>query len=405
MRRGDDRLAAEAGDEQSLRIGIDARAAAEVGAGRGRYVRELLRELAALASPHRFTLYTHRPWNGEALGDRFRWCSISAPEPRWNVMTARRAALECDVLLSTNSYFTAWLSGVPTLVVVQDMVPFDPGQRPQWKEGLIQRATLPPAVRRAASLITPSESTARELGRRFPAAAPKTVVIPLAADRRFTTAPAPGDAAVRDRHGLRRPYVLTVGTLEPRKNLPRLIEAFARLGDEVRGEHELVLAGAPGWDEEETLAAVAAHRHIVRAVGFVPDEDLPALYRGAAIFAYPSLGEGFGLPVLEAMSCGVPVLTSSLSSLPEVAGDAAVYVEPRDPADIGAALGRLLEDEAARGDLAERGPARAARFTWERTARATLAALEAHARPAGRPAAAAAGRGHAGPAVREARAP
>ncbi len=146
---------------------------------------------------------------------------------------------------------------------------------------------------------------------------------------------------------MQRPYVLVTGTVEPRKNLPRLIEAFAGLDERRRAGWTLVLAGAPGWDTDASFAAVAAHRELVRTLGFVPDADLACLYRQAELFCYLSLYEGFGIPVLEAMQSGVAVLTSSVSSMPEVGGDAARYADPTDVDDIRRALGELLERRRA----------------------------------------------------------
>jgi alpha-1,3-rhamnosyl/mannosyltransferase len=167
--------------------------------------------------------------------------------------------------------------------------------------------------------------------------------------------------------------VLAVGTLEPRKNLPRLIAAWTRLPEELRSAHALALVGPRGWDDEEVLAAARAAG--VRLLGRVGDAQLHALYANATAFAYPSLYEGFGLPVLEAMAAGAPVLTSLSSSLPEVAGDAALLVDPRDTAAIAAGLERLLRDAGLRERLRVAGRARAAAFSWERTARETHALL------------------------------
>jgi len=137
-----------------------------------------------------------------------------------------------------------------------------------------------------------------------------------------------------------------------------------------------VLVGAAGWDTAQTLEAIGRHADLVQRLGHVPDADLPALYAGAELFAYPSLYEGFGLPVLEAMACGTPVLTSNLSSLPEVAGEAAFYVDPVDTGDIARALAAAIGDPARRRELAELGLMRAARFSWADTASATLRLLE-----------------------------
>ncbi len=360
-----------------MRIGIDARAAAEERGGRGTMVRELLRALARSAAPHSFELLGRERWDdGAEFDERFRWRLLPQSDPWWNVRAGATAHRFCDTFLSTNSYLTVWFTRVPSVMVVCDLVAFDDELAPQRRARVIERATLPPAVRRATALTAISQATADDLGRRFPPARAKTTVTPLAADARFGATDGPSVTEVAARHAIERPYVLAVGTLEPRKNLPRLIEAFALLPDELRDAHELVLVGAAGWETEATMRSIAAHGGLVRALGHVPDADLPALYRGAALFAYPSLYEGFGLPVLEAMTAGATVLTSDISSLPEVAGDAALYCDPRSSESIRDALARGLGDPAGAAELARRGTARAATFSWDRYAAETLAVLE-----------------------------
>jgi glycosyltransferase involved in cell wall biosynthesis len=358
----------------SLRIAIDARAAAEVGAGRGRYVRELLRALSELDTPHRFLLLGRRRWDDAALDERFTWALPQATDPRWLGAAARAAYGRCDVLLATNTYALTLLVRVPSVAVVYDLVAFDPAMRAP-RGSLAERVTLPLALRRARALACISESTRAALVKRFPAAREKALAIPLAADPAFG-APAAEDAAVVARHGLRKPYLLCTGTLEPRKNLPRLIAAFAALPHGLRDGFDLVLAGARGWDEAETFAAVRAHADKVRTLGYVPDDDLRAIFRRASAFAFPSLGEGFGLPVLEAMKAGVPVLASDIPVLREVGGDAALYADPLDVEALSAGLQTLLGDERGRARLAHLGAERAAAFSWQRTARETLAAVE-----------------------------
>jgi alpha-1,3-rhamnosyl/mannosyltransferase len=358
-----------------MRVGIDARAASEERAGRGTMVRELLLALDRLDPPHSFELVARTPWE-MPLSDRFRWRLSASSDPWWNVRTGMSAHRFCDVFVSTNSYLTVWFTRVPTVMMVCDLIAFDDALHPQRRAKVIERATLPAAVRRATWIAAISQATASDLRGRFPRAAGKTAVTPLAADRRFGRDEPPSADEVRGRHRLARPYVLAVGTLEPRKNLPRLIEAFAALPPDVRDRHELVLVGALGWETDETLAAIGRHRDRVRALGHVPDEELPALYRGAALFAYPSLYEGFGLPVLEAMAAGTPVLTSNVSSMPEVGGDAAVYCDPRDTASIREGLLSVLSDEHAGGALAEAGRRRAQEFSWDRHAREMLALIE-----------------------------
>jgi glycosyltransferase involved in cell wall biosynthesis len=178
----------------------------------------------------------------------------------------------------------------------------------------------------------------------------------------------------RERHGIPDRYFLFVGTLEPRKNLVRLLEAAATLA----APPALVLAGRDGWHSTPIHTAIARARRKLPVItpGFVTEAEKAALYRGALAFAFPSLYEGFGLPVLEAFAAGTPVLTSNTSALPEVAGDAAILVDPRDVAAIRDALRRLVEDADLRRRLSAAGTARLRRFSWEHTARETLAVYE-----------------------------
>jgi len=166
------------------------------------------------------------------------------------------------------------------------------------------------------------------------------------------------------RLGLSRPYLLFVGTIEPRKNVDLLLDAYQGLPASLRDEFDLVLAGPIGWASPATLARVRAMRYL----GYVPEPDLAPLTAAAAAFAYPSLYEGFGFPVAQAMAAGVPVVTSNVSSLPEIAGDAALLVDPRSLQELRDALVRLLESPSLRAGLAARGRERAERFRWERCA-------------------------------------
>lgn len=236
-------------------------------------------------------------------------------------------------------------------------------------------ATLP----EADQIIADSQATRDDLIQLTATDASRVHVVYPGCDARFTNIAADAArATVAQRFGLRHPYLLHVGTLEPRKNAVALLRAFERLVTGPAAGHTLVLVGRRGWIYEPILAALQAPALAgrVRLLDDVGNDDLPALYAAADLFVYPSLYEGFGLPVAEAMACGVPVITSATSSLPEVAGDAAIFVDPRDDAALAAAVARVLGDADLRATLAARGRTQAARFTWDRCARETLAVYE-----------------------------
>jgi alpha-1,3-rhamnosyl/mannosyltransferase len=361
-------------DSRPLTIGIDARAAVEVPAGRGRVVRELLGALAELTDDrHAYLLYTRRPWQEANLKDPFRWRTIQARDPWWHLRTARAANRESDVFLSTNSYLTTWFLRVPSVPIVHDLLAFEPAMRPNRRSAIIERLTLGPAVRRSAAFIANSQTTADALASRFPATAARTVVAHLGAEPgRRGSLPSEATAGLPPAG-----FVLAVGTLEPRKNLPRLVAAYAELDEELQRRHPLAVVGARGWETGETLAALRSLGERCMLLGYVSDAALDELYRRCALFCYPSLGEGFGLPVLEAMACGAAVVTSGVSALTEVGGNAVEYVDPRDTSSIAAGIRRVLCDTSRRTELREAGLRRAGEFSWARFAQRVLEVLDA----------------------------
>ena len=252
-----------------------------------------------------------------------------------------------------------------------------------WFPELLQRRTVvvpdlpgfgksaPLAARQARRIITLSRHSARDIARLLRVPLDKIAVVPAAPRDVFHRAPDPRAVAdVQRRYGR---FLLCVGVLAPQKNLERVLRAFAQVRD---GATQLVLAGRPaGAYADVILRPLARELDVERRVVFADapdDETLRTLYHAAVALVYPSLGEGFGLPLVEAMACGCPVLTSNVSSLPEVAGDAALLVDPRDVAAVAGALERLLDAPALRADLVARGRARAALFTWDEAARQTL---------------------------------
>lgn len=269
------------------------------------------------------------------------------------------------------------LATCPLVVTVHDlaylrMPEVVPARRRQYFQAMTSVAT-----RRADHVIAVSESTKADIVELLGVNPERITVTPLAADERFRPLPDAEVAAFRTGHGLTRPFALYLGNLEPRKNLPTLLRAFDQIAADV--EHDLVIVGGEGWMTEEFHATLGSlrNRARVRVLGFAPVEDLPSWYNAADLFVFPSLYEGFGLPPLEAMACGTPVVTSNTSSLPEVVGDAALTVAPTDTVALAAAMGRLLGDPELSASLRAAGLARAATFTWERTAAGTIDAYHA----------------------------
>jgi glycosyltransferase involved in cell wall biosynthesis len=232
----------------------------------------------------------------------------------------------------------------------------------------------PPSLRRADRVITISEDARRDVIELCGVAPERVTPILLAADERFRPAPTPEVEAFRARHGLPERFVLYLGTLQPRKNVETLVRAYALLRERGSDDHVLVLAGPRGWQYEPIYELVhqLGLSASVKLPGFVPDDQQALWYSSAAVFAFPSRYEGFGLPLLEAMACGAPVVSSSASSLPEVVGDAGLLVDPADVEGWTSALCQLLEDEPRRRELSAAGQARARRFSWRRLALETV---------------------------------
>jgi alpha-1,3-rhamnosyl/mannosyltransferase len=227
-------------------------------------------------------------------------------------------------------------------------------------------------MHRAAGLIAISESTRSDAVRILGIRADKIEVIyPGIAETFFDATPGDGRQAAA-KYGLSKPYALFVGTVEPRKNIDALLDGWTLLAPSLREEFDLVAAGPAGWGDTRTLKRLRAGDAGVKYLGYVPERDLPGLTAGAAIFVYPSLYEGFGLPLGQAMAAGVPAVTSNVSSMPEVAGDAGLLVDPRSPAEIRGAMGRLLESRDLRDTLASRARSKARQYRWEVCARQSL---------------------------------
>jgi glycosyltransferase involved in cell wall biosynthesis len=291
----------------------------------------------------------------------------------WTQLAAGRAVRRAgNQVLHGLHYELPYRASLPQVVTVHDLTMVT---HPEWHEPAKVRYfgwAMRRAVQAADRVLCVSATTARDLAEHLGVAPDRVDVTPLGTD--LTPASERAIADLRARLGLDGPFLVGLGTLEPRKDLPTLVRAFATLARDL--PHHLVLAGLPGWGAGELAAAVEASgvADRIHLPGYVSEADKAALLSGADLLVYPSRYEGFGLPVLEAMACGTPVVTTTGGSLPEIAGDAALLVEPGDPGQLAAAVVKLLSDQAAWSDLARRGSARAAGFTWERCAEQTVAA-------------------------------
>lgn len=352
-------------------------------AGVSGYIRRLLAYLPEVAPDLRFTafvpdgdlrlstplpLHRVRGWNVEQPTRRILWEQWALPQH------TRRLGLD---LLHGPVSITPVLAGCPTVVTIHDLTFLAYPEAFPAAKRLYLRSQVGRSARAARRVIASSHATAQDVVRRLRVPPERVTVVHLGVDPEFTPAPADQVEAFRRRRGLPDRFVLHVGTLEPRKNLVRLVEAFARLRQRCPdlADVRLVLAGGKGWGYGPVFAAVErlGLSRDVLFPGYVPDEELAWWYRAATVFAYPSLMEGFGLPVLEALACGGVVVTSALSSMPEVAGDAALLVDPTDVDALADALLQSLVNDELRAALRSRALVQAQRFPWRRAIAQTAA--------------------------------
>jgi glycosyltransferase involved in cell wall biosynthesis len=355
-----------------VRIAVDAGALASSG-GIARYLRQLL-ERALLDTPHQWDLYLRERVAGL---ERARQCTDGLPghagriASLWTTQPLRARRERPDLFWGPAHRLPIGLPpGTARVVTIHDLCWLRAPRTMRRSTRWLDRQLMPRALRQADRIIAVSRATRDDLLQAFPDCAGRISVVHEAA----AALPAPGPRTALPFTG---PFVLAVGTVEPRKNHARLIEAFARLPAALREHTSLVIAGARGWgtDAPDTLAARAGVRvHWITAPN---DRTLATLYRHAELLALPSLYEGFGLPVLEALAHGTPALVGDNSSLPEVAGDAGLRVDAYDTQAISQGLAALLADTALRQRLGAAGRLQAARFSWDRAARETLAVFEA----------------------------
>ncbi len=364
-------------------IGIDAsRAMRPRRTGTEAYSLNLIRALTQIKGSHQIRLYTPDPPLPD-LVDAEHSAGVEArviPFPRlWtHLRLAWEVGRHAPDVLFVPAHVMPLVCPVPTVVTVHDLgyLHYPQAHRPfdRWYLGWTTRRH----VRLSARIIADSQATQADLMGRYGANPDRICVVYPGRDESLIRVDTPAAIAeVKARYGIRGDYLLYLGTLQPRKNLVRLVEAFGRLPFPTHGL-QLVLAGKRGWLHADLLARVESLGlgHSIIFPGYVTDQDKAALISGAMALVYPSLYEGFGLPVLEGMACGTPVLTSDVSSLPEVAGDAALLVDPLDIDAIAVGMSRLIQDAGLRRSLIEKGYLQVRKFSWAGAAQQVLQVLE-----------------------------
>jgi len=351
---------------------LDARTATDHFPGIGRYVVNLASSLAQVAPDLDFTLLI----NSSASTARLTLPNVSRLSCAASPFSIQQQWRVPQVLRQTNAmlyhspyYLMPYRPGLPTVLTCYDLIPLIWTQYFSATNRLIYQLAHMLALRAARVIITLSQSARADLVHYFGIDPDRIHVTPAAADTHFKPQSPQAIDAIRQKFGLPKKYVLYFGSNKPHKNLARLIQACAQISA------PLVIAGTLTADRRPPTAqsAVSGQPSEVKFIHDVDDTDLPALYSGATVFAFPSLYEGFGLPPLEAMACGTPVVCSNTSSLPEVVGGAALQVNPNDVNEITASITRVLDDPGLQDEMRDKSLARAAQFSWERTALETVA--------------------------------
>lgn len=366
-----------------MTVYVDVSAAVHRRAGLGRYASNLSEALYH-AIPQKLALFHNReedwqplPWT---VGADITSRSIRMGYKPWRLLVwlAQRAGIGFDRLLPGADLYHATehllmpLRDIPSVLTVHDLIfhlfPEHHKRLNYWYLNL----TMPLYCERVSYIIAVSQSTKKDIHRLYGVPDGKVTVVHEAADERYSPVSAAVVAAIRAKYGLPTKYVIFVGTVEPRKNLVRLFDALEHLHRQDRGL-PLVLVGSRGWLYEPILRRIEnmPEGSIVQ-LGYVPEEDLPPLYAAAEFSVQPSLYEGFGLPVLELMACGTPVICSSSSSLTEVGGEAAAYFDPTSTDDMAAAIDRLHSSKELRLQLSRDGLEHAHKFSWKRAAQETI---------------------------------
>ncbi len=369
---------------RSLKIGIIYGGISEQKAGMDHYLHQVLLAIKRLAPEHRYVLIDHRR-KQTSFKEQFEQVILELPRSpirvsRWNLQIVPRVLSQFDLVFSPGLYGPLRIpKGVASVMVVHDLTkylfpnffPFNPVQK------VLDLLVYPAMLRRYGHLITVSKTTRQDLITLFKVPKEKITVAYHGAEDAFQPAsPQDTEELLWQSHKVKKPFILSLGTLEPRKNIPTLLKAFAGILDQI--PHDLVLVGQKGWKWEPVFREMERPnlKGRVHWVGYVSDPERVLFYNAADFLAYPSWYEGFGMPLLEAMQCGCPVITSRVSSMPEVVGDAGLLIDPHQVEDLQGAIHRLVNEPGLREKMRMVGFEQAKKFSWETSAKITLEVFE-----------------------------
>lgn len=366
-----------------MHIAIDAHSVGTQLAGNVTYITSLIEAVAEIDQKNQYTLYVTKPKAVECYTNRWANFRVRRTLPHSPIiripltLTAELRLRPVDILFVQ---FTAPpFAPCKVVSMIPDISYEHLPETFKWRSRFQMKLTIRQTAKSAAHIITPSEYSRQDLIKTYRLPPEKIAMIPHAASDLFKPVTDTEEInRIRQKYNLNGDFILGVGSIQPRKNLIRLIEAYSILVKKGTDIPPLVLVGKKAWLFEETVKATDVHGVEDRVIftGFVPDEDLPALYSTAKCFVYPSYFEGFGLPPLEAMQCGTPVIAGDRTSLPEVVGDAGLLVDPFDVNAIASALQRIISDDKLREDLRRKGLERASKFSWTEAARQTIDVFE-----------------------------
>lgn len=360
--------------------------------GVGQYTKSLLEALFRLDKTNQYTIFSfaflgrganHEPIPASPrVGYRFiRY----VPQKVFNGIVRKIASPPIDVMLGSRPDLFVFPNfvryplplGSRAIAVIYDLSFVLHGEHTARRNRQFLTRYVPGTIEKCEHIITISENSKNEIVQYYGTDPDRISIVSPAIDHSvFYPRPETETEAVTGKYRITKPYILYAGTLEPRKNIKSILDAYTKLPPEVRSSFSMVLAGGKGWLDRDIQAQLDSLRHLdIITTGYVPDEDLPALYSGASVFVYPSLYEGFGMPPLEAMACNTPVIVADNSSLPEVVGDAGILIDAHDTDSLVQHLEKVLGDPALADDLRRRGLERAKAFTWEESARRLLAVI------------------------------